>query len=67
MKWYQLANDWKQFTGMVKERWSKLTDDDLTTFGGQPEQLVRLLQKKYGYAKARAEEEIRDFSDAANS
>ena len=34
MTWYQMANDWQQFTAIVKEEWDKLTDDDLTTFGG---------------------------------
>ena len=29
----RLAGDWKQFTGMVKQKWGKLTDEDLTTFG----------------------------------
>ena len=34
MTWYQLAGDWRQFTVMVKQRWDRLTDADLTTFGG---------------------------------
>jgi len=63
MKWYQIAGDWKQFTGMVKERWGKLTDEDLTTFGGKSDQLAGLLQKKYGYAKDQAEREIDEFAD----
>jgi len=63
MKWYQLAGDWKEFTGMVKERWGKLTDEDLTTFGGKSDQLAGLLQKKYGYAKDQAEREIDEFAD----
>ena len=63
MKWYQLAGDWKEFTGMVKERWGKLTDEDLTTFGGKSDQLAGLLQKKYGYAKDQAVREIDEFAD----
>jgi uncharacterized protein YjbJ (UPF0337 family) len=64
MKWYELAGDWGHFTIMVKEKWSKLTDDDLTTFSGKSEQLARLLQRKYGYAKEQADQEINDFADA---
>jgi uncharacterized protein YjbJ (UPF0337 family) len=64
MIWYQLAGDWQQFTGMVKEKWSKLTDADLVTFGGGSAQLSGLLQKKYGYAKEQAEKEISEFSHA---
>jgi uncharacterized protein YjbJ (UPF0337 family) len=65
MKWYELAGDWQQFTGMVKKKWGKLTDDDLTTFSGKSDQLAGLLQQKYGYAKEQADKEIDDFSHAA--
>jgi len=30
MNWDQIAGNWRQFTGKVKEKWGKLTDDDLT-------------------------------------
>jgi uncharacterized protein YjbJ (UPF0337 family) len=33
----------------VKEWWCKLTDDDLEQAGGDAEQIVGLLQQKYGY------------------
>jgi uncharacterized protein YjbJ (UPF0337 family) len=62
MTWYLIANDWQQFTAMVKEEWGKLTDDDLTTFGGQSDQLAGILQRKYGYAREQAEKEITAFS-----
>ena len=29
MNWDQIAGNWKQFKGHVKEKWGKLTDDDL--------------------------------------
>jgi uncharacterized protein YjbJ (UPF0337 family) len=61
--WYQIANDWQEFTALVKEEWGKLTDDDLTTFGGQSDQLAGILQRKYGYAREQAEKEISEFSD----
>jgi uncharacterized protein YjbJ (UPF0337 family) len=62
MKWYQLAGDWQQFTDLVKEKWDKLTDEDLKTFSGQSEQLAGLLQEKYGYAREQAVKEITEFS-----
>lgn len=62
MKWYQIAGDWKQFEGMVKAKWAKLTDGDLTTFGGNSRQLAAILQKRYGYARDEAEREIADFA-----
>ena len=29
MNWDQIAGQWKQFKGKVKEQWGNLTDDDL--------------------------------------
>jgi uncharacterized protein YjbJ (UPF0337 family) len=62
MNWDQVKGNWKQFSGKVKEKWGKLTDDDLTTAAGQRDQLLGLLQKRYGYAKEKAEEELNQFT-----
>jgi uncharacterized protein YjbJ (UPF0337 family) len=62
MIWYEIAGDWKHFTEKLKVKWGKLTDDDLTTFSGKRDQLCKLIQKKYGYAKEQAEMEITEFS-----
>lgn len=63
MNWDQIKGDWKQLTGKVKEKWGKLTDDDLTTIAGQRDQMVGILQERYGYAKERAEQELSNFTD----
>jgi uncharacterized protein YjbJ (UPF0337 family) len=62
MTWYQIAGDWQQFTALVKKKWDKLTDDDLTTFGGGSDQLALLLQRKYSYGREQADKEIAEFS-----
>ena len=64
MNWDQIKGDWKQFTGKVKQNWGKLTDDDLTTIAGQRDQMVGILQERYGYAKERAEKELSIFADS---
>jgi uncharacterized protein YjbJ (UPF0337 family) len=64
MNWDQIAGNWKQFKGNVKEKWGKLTDDDLTTIAGKREQLAGLLQQRYGYGKDQAEKELHEFSKA---
>ena len=61
MNWDQIEGQWKEFTGGIKEKWGKLTDDELTTIGGKRDRLAGLLQKKYGMAKDKVEEEIADF------
>ena len=53
-----LEANWKQMRGQAKEWWGKLTDDDLDRAAGKAEQLIGLLQEKYGYTRERAEEEF---------
>ena len=52
------AGQWKQMRGDVKSWWGKLADDDLDRIGGQKDKLIGLLQEKYGYAPAHAEQEV---------
>ena len=49
---------WKQMRGQVKEWWGQLTDDDLDRAAGKAEQLIGLLQQKYGYSREQAEQEF---------
>jgi len=67
MNWDQISGNWKQFKGSVKERWGKLTDDDLTVVAGQRDKLAGLLQERYGYAKENADKELDEFSRTAKS
>jgi uncharacterized protein YjbJ (UPF0337 family) len=61
MNWDTIKGNWKQITGKVKQKWGKLTDDDLTTVAGKRDELAGILQKKYGYGKDQAEKELDDF------
>ena len=63
MNWDRVEGNWKQMKGAVKEKWGKLTDDDLTTLDGKRESLMGKLQERYGWAKDEAERELNDFAD----
>ena len=56
-----LKGKWMQLKGSVKEQWGKLTDDDLDRVNGNAEQLIGVVQERYGYAKDRAQREVDDF------
>ena len=58
MNWDQIAGSWKEMKGRAKEKWGELTNDDLDVIEGKRDQMVGLLQRKYGYAKEKAEQEI---------
>ena len=62
MNWEQVEGNWNQVKGKAKEKWGELTNDDLDRIEGRRDQLVGTLQKKYGYAKEKAEREAEDFA-----
>ena len=59
----QVAGKWKQLTGTVKEKWGKLTDDDLTVIGGQKDVLVGKIQERYGITKEEAQKQANEFHE----
>ena len=58
MDWNRVEGSWKQVKGTVKEKWGKLTDDDLDVINGRREQLEGKLQERYGFAKDQIRKEV---------
>ena len=58
-----LQGNWKQFKGLAKEYWGRLTDDELDQVEGRWERLAGKLQERYGYTRQEAENAIEDFLD----
>jgi uncharacterized protein YjbJ (UPF0337 family) len=54
-----MEGKWEQAKGKIKEKWGKLTDDDMTVINGKRDQLAGRIQERYGYTKERAEEEMK--------
>ena len=61
MDWNRVEGNWKQFKGAAKEKWSKLTDDDLNVIEGRREQLEGKLQQRYGFAKDQIHRDVDDW------
>jgi uncharacterized protein YjbJ (UPF0337 family) len=61
MNWDQVEGNWKQVLGSAKERWGKLTDDDLTIVRGRREQLIGAIRESYGIAKEEAERQVEEW------
>jgi uncharacterized protein YjbJ (UPF0337 family) len=58
----RLKGNWLQFKGAVKQRWGKLTDDDIDVCEGQWDTLVGRIQERYGIAREAAERELNDWN-----
>ena len=67
MNWDQIEGDWKQFKGKIKEKWGKLTDDELNTIEGKRDRLAGKIQEKYGIVKEEAEKQLHEFLNSKES
>jgi uncharacterized protein YjbJ (UPF0337 family) len=57
----QFEGNWHQLKGKLKEKWGKLTDDDIAIINGKYEQFLGKLMQKYGYSKEQAEKESNNW------
>ena len=66
-----LKGKWKEIHGHARKWWGQLTDDELDKVNGRIEELVGLLQQRYGYAREAAEQEIdkrlKEYAEYADS
>jgi len=65
MNWDQIAGEWKNMKGRIREQWGELTNDDMDRIGGKKDQLVGTIQSKYGLAKEEAERQVDEFARKA--
>ncbi|TWW09002.1 CsbD family protein [Planctomyces bekefii] len=61
MNWDQIEGQWKDLKGRMRERWAKLTEDDLEWISGKRDRLLGKVQKHYGMQKEKAEKEVDSF------
>jgi uncharacterized protein YjbJ (UPF0337 family) len=57
----RIAGQWKQLSGKIKQKWGKLTDDDLTSAEGGSEYLAGKIQERYGIARDVADKQVKEF------
>jgi len=61
MNWDQIQGKWKQMKGTARQKWAKLTDDDLEFIAGNREHFAGRLQERYGIAKEEAERQLDEW------
>lgn len=62
--WDQLAGQWKQFRGNVREMWGRLTDDDLEQIKGNRDKLLGRIQERYGIAREEAMSQVDEWVES---
>lgn len=67
MNWDRIAGNWAEFKSRIRERWARLTDEDLTHIAGQRDRLMSVLQERYGWVREQSERQIKDFEGATDA
>jgi len=62
-----IKGKWSQLSGTLREKWGKLTDDDINQLDGHREYLVGKLQERYGIAKDQADVQVKEFERSLQS
>ncbi|GBG15025.1 uncharacterized protein NMK_2626 [Novimethylophilus kurashikiensis] len=67
MNWDRIEGNWRQFKGDVKQKWGKLTDDQVDVIDGSREKLAGKIQEVYGITKDETERQIREWESSQDS
>ena len=51
-----LRGNWNEIKGTLRSKWGSITEDDLSTFNGNVEQLMGTIQRKTGEAREHVEQ-----------
>ena len=60
----EMKGDWNITKGKLKQKWAKLTDNDLCYTEGKEEELVGRIQKLTGETREVVENTIKEYSAA---
>ncbi len=64
MNWDRVEGNWKQVMGKAREKWGKLSNDDMEVIGGRRDQLVGHIQERYGIARDVAQKQADEWAEA---
>jgi len=62
----EIKGDWNITKGKLKQKWAKLTDDDLQFVEGKQEELLGRIQKRTGETREAVEKAIKDTCSSSS-
>lgn len=65
MNWNEVEGKWNQLKGSVREKYGKLTDDDLQVIAGKKDKFIGKLQERYGMQREQAERDVDTWLQSA--
>lgn len=59
--WDKISGNWKRFKGSIKQRWGKLTNNEIQQAQGRREALNGFIQARYGIDREAADRQIDEW------
>ncbi len=63
MNWDTVEGRWKELKGKARQRWGKISDDEMDRIGGKRDELEGAIQRAYGRSRDEAKKEVDTFAD----
>lgn len=64
MNTLEIKGEWNVIKGKLKQKWGKLTDDDLQYIEGKSDELCGRIQKRTGETREVVEKAVKEASDS---
>ena len=64
MNTLEIKGDWNITKGKLKQKWAKLTDDDLQYAQGKQDELLGRIQKRTGETREAVEKAVKEASSS---
>jgi uncharacterized protein YjbJ (UPF0337 family) len=61
LNWDDVQRNWPQLKGRVKQRWTKLSEEQLTAIAGRRVHLVSRIQETYKLTREETERKLADW------
>lgn len=62
LNWDTIRGNWNQLQGQAKQQWGELTDDDLMKVRGNRDELVGVIQERYGLTQEAAQRQVDEWA-----
>lgn len=62
----KLSSHWNEYKGKIREKWNKITDEDLQKINGKWDHLIQTIQQRYNLSKEDAEKELHRWCEACH-
>lgn len=61
LDWERIEGDWAYFKAKVRQRWGRISPDELDAIGGRRDRLAQCIRELYGISQGAAEMQLESW------